>query len=128
MAQQDTRDIQAQLPAEESQKLAGYTALPHLLLQALDGENGSTSSVVLFIARHTSGKAPDRLEHHRAATPEPTDASAGFRAYRPCVIMLKAFPNSGPNIISTASTTIATKIRIKVYSIKACPCSPDRVL
>src|ERR1051326_1822199 len=38
--------------------------------------------------------------------------------------MLKAFPNSGPNIISTASTTIATKTRIKIYSIKACPCSP----
>ena len=36
--------------------MAGYTALPNLLLQELGGQNGSTFSVVLFIARHTIGR------------------------------------------------------------------------
>jgi hypothetical protein len=56
MAQDDNTDVQAQPPAEQQQELAGYTALPNLLLQELGGHNGSTYSVVLFIARHTIGR------------------------------------------------------------------------
>ena len=56
MAQQDTIDVQSQQSAEGPQEMAGYTALPNLLLQALGGENGSTYSGVLFIARHTLGR------------------------------------------------------------------------
>lgn len=42
-AQRDTTDTQAPLPAEEPQEeLASSAALPHLLLLALGGENGST--------------------------------------------------------------------------------------
>lgn len=40
----------------ESQELEGYTAIPNRLLDALGGENGSTYSIVLFIARHTIGR------------------------------------------------------------------------
>ena len=40
----------------ESQDLEGYTAIPNRLLDALGGENGSTYSIVLFIARHTIGR------------------------------------------------------------------------
>lgn len=40
----------------ESSTLEGYTAIPNLLIDALGGENGSTYSVVLFIARHTIGR------------------------------------------------------------------------
>ena len=42
MAQQETTDPQAQALAEALQELAGYTALPNLLMQELGGENGST--------------------------------------------------------------------------------------
>ena len=40
----------------ESSPLEGYTAIPNLLIDALGGENGSTYSIVLFIARHTIGR------------------------------------------------------------------------
>lgn len=40
----------------ESSPLEGYTAIPNHLIDALGGENGSTYSVVLFIARHTIGR------------------------------------------------------------------------
>ena len=56
MASQDNLIVQAHLPAEDQPELVGYTALPNLLLHALGGENGSTYSVVLFIARHTLGR------------------------------------------------------------------------
>ena len=56
MAHQENTDPPAHAPAEESQELVGYTALPNLLLQELGGQHGSTYSVVLFIARHTIGR------------------------------------------------------------------------
>lgn len=56
MAQHESADAESHPPVEESQELAGYTALPNLLLQELGGQNGSACSVVLFIARHTIGR------------------------------------------------------------------------
>ena len=56
MAQYERENTQEHPTIEESQELAGYTALPNLLLQELGGQNGSTYSVVLFIARHTIGR------------------------------------------------------------------------
>lgn len=56
MAHDESADAQAHPPAEAPQELLGYTALPNLLLQELGGQNGSTYSVVLFIARHTLGR------------------------------------------------------------------------
>ena len=53
MAQHQHKNTQEHPTVEE---LAGYTALPNLLLQELGDENGSTYSVVLFIARHTLGR------------------------------------------------------------------------
>src|ERR1051326_4044952 len=72
---------------------------------------------------------PQRLTQrdHAALQPLQVAKDSWCCAYKPCVIMLNALPSCGPKINSTASTTIATKIRIKVYSIKACPFSPDRV-
>ncbi len=40
----------------EAEHIEGYTAIPNQLIAALGGENGSTYSVVLFIARHTIGR------------------------------------------------------------------------
>jgi len=39
------------------------------------------------------------------------------------LILLKMFPNAGPNISNARKTTIATKTRINAYSTNPCPFS-----